>query len=111
MHLHPQMQIPNAFSDRTCDILCQSDNRADILNPGKPRTSSLFSTHLRITEILTYFEMSTAAVERLVEGWNFGCTMQRVIRGESRKLTPTVKDLFFLACVAFCVVTFEPIMI
>ena len=55
--------------------------------------------------------MSTAAVERLVEGWNFGCTMQRVIRGESRKLTPTVKDLFFLACVAFCVVTFEPIMI
>ena len=36
---------------------------------------------------------------------------QRVIRGESRKLTPTVKDLLFLACVAFCVVTFEPIMI
>ena len=30
---------------------------------------------------------------------------------ESRKLTPTVKDLLFLACVAFCVITFEPIMI
>ena len=30
---------------------------------------------------------------------------------ESRKLTPTVKDLLFLACVAFCAVTFEPIMI
>ena len=27
------------------------------------------------------------------------------------KLTTTIKDLLFLACVAFCVITFEPIMI
>ena len=41
----------------------------------------------------------------------FTPSIQRVINGESRKLTPTVKDLLFLACLAFCVVTFEPVMI
>ena len=70
-----QVCLSQGFTVLTCDILCQSDNRADILNPGKPRTSSFCSTYLRITEILTYFEMSAAAVERLVEGRNFGCTM------------------------------------
>ena len=38
------------------------------------------------------------------------CRFQRVIRRES-KTDSYSKDLLFLACVAFCVITFEPIMI
>ena len=41
---------------------------------------------------------------------NNSCVNQRVLRRES-KTDSYSKDLLFLTCIAFCVITFEPIMI
>ena len=73
--------------------------------------SQFFSGHLEIRVSNIKFIYSEKATQfckistLLLTG-----TTQRVIRRES-KTDSYSKDLLFLACVAFCVITFEPIMI
>ena len=97
-------------------IVCTFDTMKNIWRPNKILLNSFLSPisvndrSQMIKYLLIRGKMPTQNLELCLIFFLNPFEIQRVIRRES-KTDSYSKDLLFLACVAFCVITFEPIMI